>query len=171
MQLRLAGVLKESVVDGPGLRIVVFTQGCPHNCQGCHNTDTHDPNGGYGAEVAGVFSTIAASARRNKLIRGVTFSGGEPFYQSCALASLSLMVKGLNLNIITYTGYTLEALVGMGQSDVCVQDLLENTDILIDGPYLEKERDLLLAYRGSRNQRILNVKASLEVGRAVLWQA
>ena len=172
MQLRIAGITKGSVVDGPGLRTVIFVQGCPHNCPGCHNTDTHDPEGGYAADVDEIFSDIAADASKNKLIRGVTFSGGEPLCQSLQLAALAAKIKdaGLNLNIITYTGYTFEELFCKAKSQPSIKALLEYTDILIDGRYSEKERDLFLAYRGSRNQRLIDVRASLEAGRAVLWE-
>jgi anaerobic ribonucleoside-triphosphate reductase activating protein len=169
-ELRLAGITETSVVDGPGLRIVIFAQGCPHNCPGCHNTDTHDSNGGYAVSIEEVFSIISSAKRRNKLLRGVTFSGGEPFLQSRELADLAGMIKNMDLNIVTYTGYTFEELFCRTKSEAGIKALLELSDILIDGPYLEKERDLFIAYRGSRNQRLIDVKASLEAGRAVLWE-
>ena len=170
MRIKLAGVVRESVVDGPGLRVVVFTQGCPHHCPGCHNAETHDPAGGYFANVADIFAEVAALARKNRIIRGVTFSGGEPFCQSRPLVALAIMIKGMGLNLIVYSGYTFEELCRLGQTQPKIKELLEYTDILIDGRYVEEERDLLLPYRGSRNQRLLDIKASLAAGQAVCWR-
>jgi anaerobic ribonucleoside-triphosphate reductase activating protein len=170
MLIRLAGIDKGSVVDGPGLRIVIFAQGCPHNCAGCHNADTHNLKGGYATNVDAVFTEVAAIFERNKLIRGVTFSGGEPFGQSKEFALLAAKIKSLGLNLVTYTGYTWEELMAKGNKEPEIKALLAETDILIDGRYTEKERDLHLAYRGSRNQRIIDVKASLAAKEIIFWQ-
>ena len=152
--LRIAGVVRESVVDGPGLRYVIFAQGCPHRCPGCHNPETWDPAGGYDVTV----DEIVADVERNPLTRGVTFSGGEPFSQAAAFASLGRLLKDKGYDIVTYTGYTYEQLRAKGEE--AVQDLLEMTDILIDGPFILAERDITLPFRGSRNQRIIDVRAS-----------
>lgn len=170
MEIRLAGITQESIVDGPGLRLVVFTQGCPHNCNGCHNPDTHDPNGGYVTELTGLYHYIEGMAARNTLLRGVTFSGGEPFLQSKPLALLAKRLRTLGLDIVVYSGFTFEQLATMAVQRRSIRELLEQTELLIDGVYKANERDLGLAFRGSRNQRLVDVRATLAVGRVVLWE-
>ncbi|MBP2649694.1 MAG: nrdG [Firmicutes bacterium] len=165
MKLKIAGTVKESVVDGPGIRFVIFTQGCPHNCVGCHNPKTHDPAQGTVTTTEALLAEIANA----KLIRGITFSGGEPFLQPEPLTIIAEQTKAFNLNIVTYSGYTFEKLLVMAASDKAVERLLKHTDLLVDGPYLEAERDISLAFRGSRNQRLVDVKKSLVSGHAVLW--
>ena len=162
LTLRLAGIIRESVVDGPGIRAVVFAQGCPHGCKGCHNPETHDPAGGRAFSLDEVIERM----RLTPIIRGVTFSGGEPFAQAEGFALLGWRLKLLGLNIVTYTGYTWEALT-RPDSPRAWRDLLEVTDILVDGPYVERERDTSIAFRGSRNQRIIDVKGSLMLGTVV----
>lgn len=166
MELRIAGIAKESVVDGPGLRFVVFTQGCPHRCPGCHNPHTHDPNGGDLVDTDEILRMVEAT----KLIRGVTFSGGEPFLQAAPLAFLAGQIKAMDLDIVTYSGYVFEQLVARSSQNGGVRQLLVQTDLLVDGPYRMAERDLGLAFRGSRNQRLVNVPHSLALGRMVLWE-
>lgn len=163
MKLRIAGLTKESVVDGPGIRFVVFVQGCPHRCPGCQNPETWDFAGGKELTVDELFAQI----RDTRLLQGVTFSGGEPFAQAAALACLGKKVKELGLDIVTYTGYTFEELLDMAEKNQEVRDLLEISDLLVDGPYLAEERDLSIAFRGSRNQRIISVAASLKAKQAV----
>lgn len=166
MELRIAGIEKESVVDGPGLRFVIFTQGCPHRCPGCHNPDTHDPEGGKVMNTDEILGMIA----QTRLIRGVTFSGGEPFLQADVLAELAGKIKAMGLDVVTYTGFTYEQLMGRSVQSSGIRQLLAQTDILVDGPYRMAERDLGLAFRGSRNQRLIDVLPSLALGRAVLWE-
>ena len=163
MKLRIAGLTKESVVDGPGIRFVVFVQGCPHRCPGCQNPETWDFAGGKELTVDELFAQI----RDTRLLQGVTFSGGEPFAQAAALAYLGKKVKELGLDIVTYTGYTFEELLDMAEKNQEVRDLLEISDLLVDGPYLAEERDLSIAFRGSRNQRIISVAESLKAKQAV----
>lgn len=160
--LRISGIIDESIVDGKGLRYTIFTQGCPHHCEGCHNPDTHDFEGGTEKEITAIYEEICS----NPLLSGVTFSGGEPFCQPAPLAVLAEMVHKKGLNVTTYTGYTLEQLLEMKNPDV--QRLLTQTDILIDGKFDIAQKDLSLSFRGSRNQRIIDVKQSLEQGTIVL---
>lgn len=150
--LRLNGLIEESIVDGPGLRYVLFTQGCPHHCHGCHNPDTHDPTAGYEKPV----SEIIAQFEENPLLTGITFSGGEPFMQPRPLVTLAQTVHAANKNIVTYTGFVFEKLVLLAQEDEGIAALLEVSDILIDGPYKHELRSLELRFRGSTNQRILS---------------
>ncbi|MEW6171890.1 MAG: 4Fe-4S single cluster domain-containing protein [Bacillota bacterium] len=170
--IRLAGVVRESVVDGPGLRYVVFAQGCPHRCSGCHNPETWDPEAGYEASL----EVLVADIVRNPLLKGVTFSGGDPFLQAASFAALGRALRTKGYDIVTYTGYTFEELLGTvpltsNEMNVkgtvpykAIQDLLAVTDILIDGPFVLAERDLTLPFRGSRNQRLIDVRASMAGG-------
>lgn len=162
MNLRLAGTVNDSIVDGPGIRLTIFTQGCPHHCAGCHNPQTHDFNGGSITDTADLLEKI----KGNPLLDGVTFSGGEPFCQAEALAELGNDIKSLGLNVITYTGYTFEYLFEH-KNDNSYGKLLEVTDFLIDGKFIESEKDWQLKFRGSRNQRYLDCQKSLETGSAV----
>ena len=153
--LRISGIVEESIVDGPGLRFVVFTQGCPHHCKGCHNPQTHDFNGGETRDVREIFEMFI----ENPLLSGITFSGGEPFVQPQPLCMLARLVKKAGKNIVVYSGYTFEQLKAMGEKDPAVLELLGLCDTLIDGPFLEDQKDLDLLFRGSRNQRIIDLTA------------
>lgn len=154
LPLRISGIVPESIVDGPGFRLVVFVQGCPHRCPGCHNPQTHDFEGGYLIDQ----DNIVDQVKENPLLSGVTFSGGEPFCQAAALSQLGKKVKELGKNLMVYTGYTLEQLIELGGSKPEIIDLLKVTDTLVDGPYVEALRDLELEFRGSSNQRIIDMK-------------
>lgn len=150
--LRVAGYEEESIVDGPGLRLAVFTQGCKHACPGCHNPETHPLDGG---ELVSV-EEIAEKLREDPLLSGVTFSGGEPFLQPAPLVALARLARTLGKNVMAYSGYTYEQLLEKAEKDADVAALLDELDWLVDGPYVEKLRDLELQYRGSSNQRFLN---------------
>lgn len=162
-KLRISGIEPESIVDGPGIRYVVFVQGCPHHCPGCHNPQTHDFKGGHEQTPEKILDEI----RKNPLLSGVTFSGGEPFCQPEALAELGKEIKKMGLNLVCYSGYTFEELLKKAEIEPAVLELLKLSDILIDGRFLLEEKSLMLKFRGSRNQRVLNVPASLEIGQAV----
>ncbi|MBQ8961793.1 MAG: anaerobic ribonucleoside-triphosphate reductase activating protein [Ruminococcus sp.] len=162
MELRIAGTVNDSIVDGPGIRFTVFTQGCPHKCEGCHNPQTHDFSGGEITDT----DLLLEKIKGNPLLDGVTFSGGEPFCQAGALAALGREIRALGLNIVTYTGYTFEQLYADRDSHGW-GELLAVTDILIDGPFIQAQRDWEIKFRGSSNQRYLDCQASLEQGRAI----
>ena len=165
-ELRISGIIKESIVDGPGIRFVIFSQGCPHRCKGCHNPSTFDFNGGYIAKIDDLMSEI----KKNPLLKGVTFSGGEPFVQAEAFSKIAMQCHLLELNVISYTGYTFENLVSGFYNHPEWRTLLENIDILIDGPFIEEQKSLMLLFRGSYNQRIIDVKSSLIAMKAVLLE-
>lgn len=152
--VRVNGFVQESIVDGPGLRFVIFTQGCPHNCHGCHNPDTHDFLGGYLVSAEEIIRQIA----EHPLLAGVTFSGGEPFLQARVLSLIAAAVHAMQKNVVTYTGYVFEELLVMAAKDKNIQTLLDSTDILVDGPYVDSLRALDLPFRGSSNQRLLNLQ-------------
>lgn len=162
--IRLAGVVRESIVDGPGLRFTVFCQGCPHDCEGCHNPDTHDFGGGYDCDI----DKILAAVDENPLLDGVTFSGGEPMCQPEAFSLLAAELKKRKLNIVTYTGYTYEELLQIAEKRPAVGELLELTDLLVDGRFVLAERDLTLLFRGSGNQRVIDMNSTRESGTLTL---
>ncbi len=164
MELRVAGVIRESVVDGPGIRSVVFAQGCPRSCPGCHNPESIDPKGGKVLEDKEILEVLD----KVRLIKGVTFSGGEPFMQARAFAQLGKRIKEKGLDLVTYTGYTWDELLNLGEQKPEVLELLRISDYLVDGPFVESEKDLNLAFRGSKNQRIIDVKESLKKSNVVL---
>ncbi len=153
MPIRLFGVARESIVDGPKLRFVVFVQGCPHHCPGCHNPESHDPEGGYISSTTRIWNAI----KENPLLKGVTFSGGEPFLWGHELAAIGKAAREAGLDVMTYTGFTYEKLLEKAKTEPAVKELLTVTNYLVDGPFVLAERDLNLKYRGSRNQRILDV--------------
>ena len=158
--LNLSGLVSDSIVDGPGIRTTIFSQGCPHHCPGCHNPETWDFGCGTDMEVERLVDIV----RSNPLCRGVTFSGGEPFAQSEGFAKLARLLKEKGYEVASYTGYTFEELLAGSEGQ---KQLLQTLDILIDGPFLQAEKSLEIAFRGSRNQRILDVPKSLAAGEAV----
>lgn len=164
MRISLSGVTGDSIVDGPGLRLTIFTQGCLHHCPGCHNPQTHDPEGGSWADT----EDILAAAAENPLLDGITLSGGDPFLQPVPCLALAEGAHKIGLNVWTYTGYTWEAL--LEENDAEKLALLKETDVLVDGPFLLAERSLELRFCGSRNQRLIDVKKSLAEDKVVLWE-
>lgn len=164
MRISLSGITGDSIVDGPGLRLTIFTQGCLHHCPGCHNPQTHDPEGGSWADT----EDILAAAAENPLLDGITLSGGDPFMQPVPCLALAEGAHKIGLNVWTYTGYTWEAL--LEENDAEKLALLKETDVLVDGPFLLAERSLELRFCGSRNQRLIDVKKSLAEGKVVLWE-
>ena len=158
--LNVSGIVSDSIVDGPGIRTTIFSQGCPHHCKGCHNPETWAF--GCGTDVS--VETIVDIVKSNPLCKGVTFSGGEPFSQAAAFAKLAVLLKAEGYEVASYSGYTFEELLEGSEAQ---QQLLSVIDILIDGRFLLEQKSLEIAFRGSRNQRILDVKKSLAEGRAV----
>lgn len=154
--LRVAGIIEESIVDGPGLRFVLFLQGCRMHCKGCQNPQTWDFEGGTPVSA----QEILARMQGDPLVHGITFSGGEPFEQAEALAPLAAELKRRGYHLMAFSGYTFEQLL---QKDGC-RELLSLLDLLVDGPFVEEQKSLELRFRGSRNQRILNMAASREAG-------
>ena len=159
--LNLAGIQTDSIVDGPGIRTTFFCQGCPHHCEGCHNPETWPFDGGTPMDTDAMMSVV----KSNPLCRGVTFSGGEPFAQAEGFLALAKALKAEGYEVASYSGYTFEQLLHGTQAQ---QQLLQSIDILIDGPFLQQEKSLELAFRGSSNQRILDVPKSLAAN-APVW--
>lgn len=161
-KVRIAGVVKESIVDGPGIRFVVFAQGCHHHCDGCHNPATHDFNGGNLVDVEAIIDEM----KKNPLLDGITLSGGEPFEQAAGFCELARRAKEEGYHVMTYTGYTYESLIE--KKDVRRLGLLENTDLLVDGKFEVKNKSLMLKFRGSKNQRIIDVNKSRHQNQVIL---
>ena len=158
--LDLSGIVSDSIVDGPGIRTTIFSQGCPHHCEGCHNPETWD----FGCGTLVPVEAIVEIVGENPLCRGVTFSGGEPFAQAAGFAKLAKLLKEKGYEVASYSGYTFEELL-CGSDDQ--KELLSAIDVLIDGPFFLAEKSLEIPFRGSRNQRILDVPKSLAAGAAV----
>lgn len=168
MRIRLASPITfDSIVDGPGLRMVLWTQGCSHNCKGCHNPQTHDIDGGYIEDSDNVINQI----RDLKLHRGITLSGGEPFMQSEALVGVAKACKENKLDVWVYTGYTFEELIDKKNPSYFNNlNLLRNIDVLVDGKFIEAKKDISLKFRGSSNQRIIDVKKTLDLKKVYLHE-
>jgi anaerobic ribonucleoside-triphosphate reductase activating protein len=165
MEIRLSGTVNDSIVDGPGIRLTIFVQGCPHHCEGCHNPQTHDFNGGVIVNTDELLQKI----KQNPLLSGVTFSGGEPFCQARQLAYLGKKIKDLNLDldIVTYTGFLLEYLLDNANDENGYRELIDVSDYIVDGKFEEDKKSYLLKFKGSSNQRIIDVRKTLESGKVV----
>jgi anaerobic ribonucleoside-triphosphate reductase activating protein len=163
--MRLSGITPESLVDGPGLRYVIFTQGCQHQCPHCQNPETWDMDAGKEYSVKQVIRMLK---QQKKTKQGVTFSGGEPFLQAAELAEVALAARQMGWDVVTYTGFTYEELIADNSDGA--KALLSASDILIDGRYVHALRDIGLKFRGSSNQRIIDVAETHKKGHIVLWE-
>lgn len=159
MKIRIAALVNDSIVDGPGLRYAVYTQGCLHHCKGCHNPQTHDINGGYETDTEDIWREIS----ENPLLSGITFSGGDPLLQPRPLAELAKKAVEEGLSVWCYTGWVWEDLLKKNDPDIMA--LLNHIDVLVDGPFLSEQRTLELPFRGSKNQRLIDVQRSLKSGK------
>ena len=157
--IRISGIEPESIVDGEGIRYVIFTQGCPHYCPGCHNPQTHSF---YGGKLVPIEDMLDDISKRKDCIDGITLSGGEPFCQIYQCALIAEKAHDMGLSVWCYTGYLFEDLYRQGI------DLLKYIDILVDGPYIESEKSLDLYFKGSANQRVIDVPESLKNDRIIL---
>ncbi len=162
MKFRMAGMEQDSIVDGEGMRLTVFFQGCPHHCPGCHNPQTHDFSGGKEGDTEEILALLAGSS----LSEGITLSGGEPFCQPAAFRALAEGAHKLGKTVWAYSGYTYEQL----RADAEKAQLLSLCDVLVDGPFLQEKKSLALLFRGSGNQRLIDVKRSEKAGEPVLWE-
>ena len=161
MKLKISQVINDSIVDGPGIRLAVFTQGCIHNCPSCHNPQTHDINAGKETDTEKIAKLLA----NNPLLDGVTLTGGDPFMQAEQCAQIAKDAHALGLNVWTYTGYTYEQL--LDKNDPHFNALMNNTDVLIDGKFILEQRSLELKFRGSKNQRVIDMNKTRETGNIV----
>ena len=147
--MRIAGTMQDSIVDGPGFRFTLFTQGCPHLCEGCHNPQTHDFAGGKEMTTDEIIKELLS----NPLTDGITFSGGEPFCQASDCAVIAKAARDNKLNVWAYSGYTFEELLEMREKDAGIAELLSLTDVLVDGKFILSEKTYDLTFRGSRKVR------------------
>lgn len=164
--MRIASYMHDSIVDGPGLRFVVFVQGCSRNCPGCHNPETHDPNGGREVSV----NDLAAEMLKNPLCEGLTISGGEPFDQAWECALLAMEAAKAGKSTWVYTGYKWEDIKRQAGDDNDWDALLICADVVVDGPFVEELKSYEARFRGSTNQRLINVSPSLWTDEPVLWE-
>ena len=155
-KIRIAGLTNDSIVDGKGFRFVIFTQGCLHHCKGCHNPETWAMDGGNLIDIDEIKEKVA----KNGLLDGITFSGGDPFYQPKPCAEIAKWAKERGLNIWAYTGFLYEELVNMPE----VKEFLDLVDVLVDGPFILEEKSLLLNFRGSKNQRVIDLNETRKTG-------
>lgn len=162
--IRLAGICYESLVNGPGMRRVFFSQGCRHNCKGCFNPSTHSFDGGELRDMDKLLDDI----KSNPILKGVTFSGGDPFEQAEEFAYMGEKIKKIGLNIWCYTGYVFEYILKNKDDRVGWNRLLNCIDVLVDGKFDQGKYDSNLKFKGSSNQRIIDVKKTLEVGSIVM---
>ena len=158
MELNIAGIVDDSIVDGDGCRLTVFVQGCHRRCHGCQNPETQPMEGGRRIDTADILAKVKA----NPLLAGVTFSGGEPFLQPAPLTKLARQAHARGLDVWSYTGFTLEDL--LSRNNPAIDALLKEIDVLVDGRYEEKLRDLTLNFRGSANQRVIDMNAYRKTG-------
>lgn len=166
MKLRLASnSTRDSIVDGPGLRMVIWTQGCIHNCYKCHNPQTHKLDDGIIVDTDYVIDEMKGL----KLHRGITLSGGEPFLQAKVLSLVAKEAQKRNLDVWCYTGFKFEDLINKENAlYIHNKTLLQYIDILVDGKFIYEKRNINLKFRGSFNQRIIDVKRSLIQNEVVL---
>ncbi|MEQ8154010.1 MAG: anaerobic ribonucleoside-triphosphate reductase activating protein [Clostridiaceae bacterium] len=162
-KIRLSGIAYESLVNGPGIRRVFFSQGCVHNCESCFNPDTHDF---YGGEVMDMDELIR-DVKQNPMIKGVTFSGGDPFEQADKFAYMASEFRKAGLNIWTYTGYTFEYIINHIGERHGWKELIDNIDVVVDGKFEKDNMEEGLRFRGSKNQRIIDVRESLRKGKII----
>lgn len=165
MKIRLAAPLQyDSIVDGEGIRTVLWTQGCSHNCLGCHNPETHSFDEGYIVDT----EDIKKELKEIKYQDGLTLSGGDPLMQADACLDITKFVKTLNWNVWCYTGFTFEQLLQLSKRNSKIMELLQNIDVLIDGKFILEEKSMDLQYRGSRNQRLIDVQKSLKENKVIV---
>lgn len=159
--VRISGIIHESLTNGPGMRRVIFAQGCKHNCQGCFNPHTHNFNEGLEMNIY----DLAEDMSGNPLLTGVTFSGGDPFEQGEAFGNLAKIVRNKNFSVWCYTGYTFEEIIKGSEENKGWKELINNIDVLVDGKFIEEFKDENIKYRGSTNQRLIDVPKSLKENR------
>lgn len=162
--IRLYGELKHSLVNGPGIRRVIFVQGCNHNCPGCQNPDSHPMNSGKVVSAA----ELAERITHDKVLDGITLSGGEPMLQAEACGLIAGTCRKAGLSVWCYTGYVFEDIVS-GKAGTQAASLLKQIDVLVDGPFVQELASDQCLYRGSTNQRLIDVPASLQEGRTIIY--
>lgn len=162
MKIRLAttDIQRDSIVDGEGIRSVIWTQGCAHKCKACHNPETHSFTEGYLIDVEIIKSKIKTLEGQD----GITLSGGDPMYQPKQCAEIAKFCHEENLNVWCYTGFTYEKLIELSKNNSDILEFLNNIDVLIDGKFMIEQKSYDSKFRGSKNQRVIDVPESLKTG-------
>jgi len=167
MKIRLAGeITTDSIVDGEGIRSVIWCQGCIHNCPGCHNPETHDFNKGFLREV----NEICKEIEELEFQDGITLSGGDPLCQIDACLEIAKFCQSIGLNVWCYTGYKIEDLLKRCEKEHNLKELLENIDVLVDSPFILELKSYEVPFRGSKNQRLIDTKKSIEKKKVCLYK-
>lgn len=167
LQIRLAGdMTTDSIVDGEGIRSVVWCQGCVHNCPGCHNPETHDFNSGYLKNV----DELCQEIKNLEFQDGITLSGGDPLCQVDACLQIAKFCQSIGLNVWCYTGYKIEDLLKRSQKEHNLYELLENIDVLVDSPFILELKSYDVPFRGSKNQRLIDTKKTLKERKICLYE-
>lgn len=164
--IRLAGIAENSLVNGKGLRKVFFSQGCSHHCEGCFNQHTWEFAGGRMFDM----DELVQKVRDEPFLDGVTFSGGDPFQQADKFAYLAKKLHEANINIWAYTGYTFEELMKLAQTNPHIKQMINNVDVIVDGRFMKDKMSENLKYCGSSNQRVIDVKSSLNENKIILFK-
>lgn len=164
--IRLAGIAENSLVNGKGLRKVFFSQGCSHHCEGCFNQHTWEFSGGRMFDM----DELVQKVKDEPFLDGVTFSGGDPFQQADKFAYLAKKLHEANINIWAYTGYTFEELMKLAQTNPHIKQMINNVDVIVDGRFMKDKMSENLKYCGSSNQRVIDVKSSLNENKIILFK-
>ena len=164
--IRLAGIAENSLVNGKGLRKVFFSQGCSHHCEGCFNQHTWEFAGGRMFDM----DELVQKVKDEPFLDGVTFSGGDPFQQADKFAYLAKKLHEANINIWAYTGYTFEELMKLAQTNPHIKQMINNVDVIVDGRFMKDKMTENLKYCGSSNQRVIDVKSSLNENKIILFK-
>jgi anaerobic ribonucleoside-triphosphate reductase activating protein len=156
----------DSIVDGEGIRSVIWTQGCTHNCKGCHNPETHSFEAGFLKDV----SEVCEEIQKLEFQDGITLSGGDPLFQIEACAEIAKFCQSIGLNVWCYTGYTTEALLKRMDKEPKLKELLENIDVLVDSPFILSLKSYDVPFRGSSNQRLIDSKKTIKTKKVCLYK-
>ena len=167
MKIRLAGEMTtDSIVDGEGIRSVIWCQGCIHNCPGCHNPETHSFDGGFLRDVSSVLDEISELEFQD----GITLSGGDPMCQIDACLEIAKHCQNIGLNVWCYTGYKIETLLNRIEKENKLKELLLNIDVLVDSPFILELKSYDVPFRGSKNQRLINARESVKQNKVILYK-
>ena len=161
--IRIASVIDDSIVDGPGIRMTIFFQGCKHGCPGCFNKETWDFKGGHDCDIEKIYN----EAMKNPLLQGITLSGGDPIYQVEGALELVKLFKNTDLDIMCYTGFVYEELLELEKTNPALKEFLDTIDYLVDGPFILEQKDISLKFRGSKNQRVIDMKKTRKEGKVI----
>lgn len=162
--IRILNIIHDTTVDGPGFRTSIYCAGCRHACPGCHNPESWNPHGGHDASIDDLMQEIVSDPFAH-----VTFSGGDPMFQAEGFLELCRRIKEeTDKTVWCFTGFTWERIFADGT--LAMQELAQSVDVIVDGPFVQDLRDTDLLFRGSSNQRLVDVPRTLREGRVVLWE-